>query len=346
MRLGMNISPVISIIIPVYNAENTIRRTLDSLSCNQYNIEIICVNDGSKDDSKRIINERISKDNRIRQKKKKNGGAATARNTGINSAKGAYLMFCDADDEYDKDLLKYIIEDIDKANPDYIVFDRKTIFEKGPCFDWLKSNQRIIQDSFSWTEYLNHTLFERKHSYVVFNKVYKASIIHNYHIMFSEELKLSEDLYFNFVYLQYAKNMIEDGRAKYLQHKVASSFTARRRPDYYFENLKVLDILSQEYSDVKEQFDDFFNHHILHAAEHAINRVLLGRDAINLIEKYKIIYEILQDKKFAKAYENYAAKMNSYERKKLKLLHYRLIFLYYIRYIYLPRFKRKFFQNG
>ena len=340
----MNSFPLISIIIPVYNAESTIARTLDSLTNNAYDIEIICVNDGSKDESKAIIDQKISGDHRIRQIVQENGGASKARNTGISHAAGEYLMFCDADDEYDSQVLKYITEDIEEFKPDYIVFDRRTVYENGTGFDWFKKKEKTFWNDFSWAEYFNHILSERNHTHVVFNKVYKAQLVRGHQITFSENLLLCEDLYFNFAYLHYAGNMVEDGRAKYLQHKVSSSLTAGKRPDHFFQNIKVLDILAQEYREEINQCDIFFSRHILNSAINAVDRALLGRDAQGFREKREIINKILNDSHFREAYKKHADVLDLYTRKRLKLLYNRLIVIYYIRYILLPRIKGKIFK--
>lgn len=91
--------PVVSIIVPVYNAENYLCRCLDSL-CSQTlkEIEIICVNDGSTDNSLDILNEYKNKDFRIKIITQKNQGPSAARNTGINNSMGTYIGFVDADD--------------------------------------------------------------------------------------------------------------------------------------------------------------------------------------------------------------------------------------------------------
>lgn len=91
---------MISIIIPVYNAEPYLQRCLDSVLNQTYtNWEAICVDDGSKDQSAVILAEYAKKDGRIKIITQQNGGAAKARNTGLREAKGEYIFFLDSDDE-------------------------------------------------------------------------------------------------------------------------------------------------------------------------------------------------------------------------------------------------------
>ena len=89
----------LSVIIPVYNVENYLRECLDSIT-NQTvkDIEIICIDDGSTDNSPNILKEYQKKDSRIKIITKKNGGQASARNLGIKEAQGEYIAFIDASD--------------------------------------------------------------------------------------------------------------------------------------------------------------------------------------------------------------------------------------------------------
>ena len=99
--------PKVSVIIPVYNVEKYLRECLDSV-VNQTlkDIEIICINDGSPDNSLAILEEYAKKDSRIIVISQENSGVSTARNVGIDLAKGDYLYFIDADDYAEPDLLE------------------------------------------------------------------------------------------------------------------------------------------------------------------------------------------------------------------------------------------------
>jgi glycosyltransferase involved in cell wall biosynthesis len=92
-------SPKISVIIPIYNTEKYLRQCLDSV-VNQTlkDIEIICINDGSTDNSLQILNEYVTKDTRMKIINSKNGGSCGSRNAGLNIVKSDYIMFVDSDD--------------------------------------------------------------------------------------------------------------------------------------------------------------------------------------------------------------------------------------------------------
>ena len=90
---------MISVIIPIYNVENYLKKCIESVINQTYkNLEIILVNDGSNDNSKNIIDEYSTIDNRIKVINKENGGLSDARNAGIEIAKGDYITFLDSDD--------------------------------------------------------------------------------------------------------------------------------------------------------------------------------------------------------------------------------------------------------
>lgn len=142
--------PKVSVIVPVYNTEKYIKKCLDSLLTQTLqDIEIIIVNDGSTDNSEKVIKEiiELNKNNKIEIKyfKKENNGLSSARNFGVRKATGKYISFIDSDDYIDKnlykDLEKYIDKDIDlikfkaqTVNSEYKVIEKfdGPVFEKVP----------------------------------------------------------------------------------------------------------------------------------------------------------------------------------------------------------------------
>ena len=116
----------VSVIIPVYNAEKYLRECLDSV-CNQslQEIEIICVDDGSKDNSLTILREYVEQDERLKIIEQVNSGAGVARNTGMKAAVGEYLAFMDADDLYYPQALAQAYAVAVKEKADMVAFDAK-----------------------------------------------------------------------------------------------------------------------------------------------------------------------------------------------------------------------------
>ena len=106
--------PQISVIVPVYNAEKYLHRCIDSILAQTFSdFELLLIDDGSKDNSGRICDEYAAKDSRIRVFHKKNGGVSSARNMGLDNAKGDWITFVDSDDWVKQDYLYSMISQPD-----------------------------------------------------------------------------------------------------------------------------------------------------------------------------------------------------------------------------------------
>lgn len=113
-----------SIVVPVYNVEKYIRKCLESILRQSYdNFEVIIVDDGSTDESYKIIDEYVQKDSRFKSFKKKNGGLSDARNYGMNYVTGDYLLFVDSDDYIAEDLLLNLKNILDVKTVDLVAFN-------------------------------------------------------------------------------------------------------------------------------------------------------------------------------------------------------------------------------
>ena len=143
----------ISIIIPVYNAEKFLKRCLESVINQTYkNFEVICVDDGSKDNSSKIIEKIAKKDNRIILIKQKNQGVSIARNNAIEKSTGEYIMFLDSDDYMDKNMCEIMIKAINEYRVDVVRCNYKRVYENGVKFNnkydnlpiGIKLNKEII----------------------------------------------------------------------------------------------------------------------------------------------------------------------------------------------------------
>ena len=131
-----------SIIIPVYNMEQYLGECLDSVIGQTYkNLEIICVNDGSKDSSLDILKEYEKKDNRIKIIDKENDGVSMARNDGISVATGDYIIFVDSDDTIEPDYIEKIVADTEKHSPDLLVISD---------YDWYQRKREVLGALPTW----------------------------------------------------------------------------------------------------------------------------------------------------------------------------------------------------
>lgn len=173
-------NPLISVIVPVYNAEPNLRQCLDSiLNQTLKEIEIICVDDGSTDKSLKILKEYQQKDNRITILQQQNKYAGVARNTGLRVAKGRYLSFLDADDFFQSNMLEDMYKKAEIDNSDIVICGwfnynnkLKTVtksFNFLPKFVALSpfSGKLIANDLFTfskpnaWTKLYRHSFFQK-----------------------------------------------------------------------------------------------------------------------------------------------------------------------------------------
>ncbi len=114
----------ISVVVPIYNAEKTLTRCVDSLRNQTYNnIEILLIDDGSTDNSGTISDSYAKDDNRIKVLHKRNGGVAAARNTGMDIATGEYITFCDSDDTVSPEYVEKLYIAVKNANADIAICD-------------------------------------------------------------------------------------------------------------------------------------------------------------------------------------------------------------------------------
>ncbi len=177
----------ISIIIPVYNSEKYLDTCLNSLINQTFkDIEIICINDGSMDNSLNILEKYAQTDKRIIVINQENSGVAVARNKGLKTATGNYVMFCDSDDYYHTDMCKTMLNKLTKENVD-------TVMCSANVFSDFKSTRdlKMVQEQYdnkdhlcSLNDWKNKLLLRNE----LWNKIFKKEIIDKYHICFPEKI--------------------------------------------------------------------------------------------------------------------------------------------------------------
>ncbi len=212
--------PKISVIIPIYNVEKYLRRCLDSVLNQTFtDWQAICVNDGSPDNSDKILDEYAKKDSRFKVIHKDNQGVSRARNVGIENAEGEFIHFLDADDWIDADFYAHAIAVANDTQADMVVvgFVSDNKYTKPIVYKTVKVLRTIKQkvlgtfaltDSYVW-RYLFNTDFVRKNNMMfdtnliaqedtlfVLNAIEKSNAIAvvpwvNYHYMFNENSALN-----------------------------------------------------------------------------------------------------------------------------------------------------------
>jgi len=208
-------SCLISIIVPVYNREKTIKRCVDSLlNSDFYDIEIILVDDGSTDKSLDII--RSYEDNRVKYVHITNSGVTTARNTGLGIAKGEYVHFVDSDDFVEPGIYSSCADIVRNSNPDMILFDYNVFFDDQKS-KYENQQKAIPQNILLNRDYILKNILpvmvnldNRKELYIesfVWNKLFKRKIIEKNQILFDITRRRWEDRLFQVCFLKYAKTL-------------------------------------------------------------------------------------------------------------------------------------------
>ena len=193
---------MLSVIVPVYNVASMLRRCIESLFCQSFtDYELLLVDDGSTDDSGKICEDYAAMDQRVRVFHKTNGGVSSARNLGLERARGEWILFLDADDtllpgglhtlvggiseEVDLVMGGYLEDDGNRVIIDTAVHDMKGIIDRKAAMWMLFSNPgtNSIYMGYAW------------------GKLFRNEIITGKHIVFDEKTKIKEDTLFVVEYL-------------------------------------------------------------------------------------------------------------------------------------------------
>lgn len=236
----------VSIIVPVYNTSSYVTSCLKSLQEQTYqNIEILVMNDGSTDESEKIIKELQEKDNRIKYFYQENKGVSSARNLGILKATGEYLCFVDSDDmvstTFVEDFLSILSSEVDLVATSITSLSNQEESVTTPIIKEYEKEKKydILYDEFS--------------GYLC-NKMFRSSIIKEKKLFLAEDISMCEDILFLYQYLIFSKKVVGLSKKNYfyrLNQKTASNdfqnekwfsiFTSLQRiydlRDYYPENI-------------------------------------------------------------------------------------------------------------
>lgn len=197
-------SPTVSIIVPVYNAERTIRRCIESILSQEYSdFELLLVNDGSTDHSGAICEEYAARDSRIQVFHKENTGVSATRNLALDRAAGTYLQFLDSDDWITPDATKSLVRAMESGPCDMVVSDFYRVVG-----DRLSQKGHIDEDGLlTREEYAAHMMENPADFYygVLWNKLYRRSIVEAHHLRMNTEITWCEDFMFNLEYIRWAE---------------------------------------------------------------------------------------------------------------------------------------------
>lgn len=271
---------MISIIIPVYNADRTLDDCVQSVINQQYkDIEILLINDGSTDSSGNLCNKWAKRDGRVKVFHKENGGVSSARNMGLEVAQGDYVMMLDSDDQLTPDTCEVLMSYQDKESADCIIFgyigDRIIAPKRKLLYETLEEFR------LDFPKWLNTELIASS-----CNKFYKKDFIKS---KFPVNISFGEDLVFVLSYWKQCKRIlfVPDALYKYDTSSLNSlSRSFRKEKIYDIEHYltMVLDFAGRQ-SDNSDLYQKYMDDALNYVRE------LYCSDSISYIEKKQILQQ-------------------------------------------------------
>ncbi|MBQ8635697.1 glycosyltransferase family 2 protein [bacterium] len=256
--------PKVSIIMPVYNAQDMLARTLDSLLNQTFDdYEVVCINDGSKDDSLKILEEYSKKSDKIKIIDQPNSGPALARHNGIKQSESKYIMFCDSDDKYEPTMVEEMYKTIEENQVDFAmcihnIFDLVT----KKVYPW--ENKGYYKTDFGKLEMAPNKVI--KTSIYLWNKIIKREILEKNSIEYPTKYE-HDDTVFMIRYFSCCKNYFVIDKPLYLyttnnSNSIMGKFKRRKSGsklfDYIFSHHYLLEYWeNNEFTD--EEYKYFFD---------------------------------------------------------------------------------------
>lgn len=304
--------PTVSIIVPVYNAQNYLHKCIDSLLNQNYeDFELILINDGSKDDSKKICDEYAAKDNRIKVIHKENGGVSSARNRGLDEATGKYIMFCDSDDFVREEFCAPLVN-LAEGSDDCLVLAGITQIKDDNsmsddlCPEYKEGESASLTNKEFCDLYVNLNLKAPFNlTNMPYNKLFCRDIIEKHHIRYDQSIHYNEDFIFNLEYLDKVSNVKIYNKSIYYYYIDAPQSLCKR---YFKDIIKMFrakeDVLKRVIIDKATNQDDalkIWYTMVFDDTNRAINNTFSPSNPASKKEKTRYCTKLIRDKRFKKA---------------------------------------------
>lgn len=257
---------LVSIIVPLYNVEKYVDKCVNSLLNQEHkNIEIILVDDGSPDSSGIIADNLANTDDRILVIHQKNSGVSSARNAGIASANGEYLMFVDGDDWVDTDYVSYFLSLVINNHCDVGV---NTINHRLDNYS-VESNEEVLN-----AEKCIENIYAGKLDVAVWNKIYSRKLLDNNKIIFDNNIWYGEGMLFNIEVFQYVDKIAVGNKAVY--HQTFNTNSAMRKFNLESNKcgIRSLDIQKTKWIKVNDEIEAQWRYHKYRFNQSIINGIV------------------------------------------------------------------------
>lgn len=327
--------PHISVVVPVYNAEQTIERCVNSI-CNQTfsDLEVILVDDGSTDGSGNLCDALASCDQRIKVIHKENQGVSVARNSGMEMATGKYLLFVDSDDYIPLDYYQSMVETKTRLGEDIFVWTALKV---------VSENRSIAEQKFYYGDE-DCSLLTRKDVLKLsmrclinspVNKLYLLEVIKKHGILMDASISIAEDLLFNLQYMDavgYCKIAVLNNVTYFYVRNGQVSLDHGYRKGYYETHQRVLNQLwdyAKKWNSPEEDEPLYFSRYWEYM-QSAIDNNESPHSGLSWLAKIKENSKVIRDEKFQKCLEYRKDTMGKGTYLSYKTKSYFFVWLYYM----------------
>ncbi len=331
----MEKQPLVSVIVPAYNAEDFISETIESVVSQTYsNIELLLVNDGSLDSTGKICREYVKVDGRIKYYEKANSGVSDTRNYGLSCVSGEYIVFLDADDSLPEDAIAVLVAAITAQECDAVFAGHCNVYGNTS----LPRLMRLSNGVYTYDELKHNLLDDGTLTGILFGSVcgacYRTSFVRKKNISFKREIKVNEDGLFNIevVRLCSAIRVIDNVVYRYRQWKNSKKISLHK--DVRFETSEPEILQTIEQFGEKSVFDIQFKRRQVSVAFWNALRVQNSNAGHkdNLLYLKNLFSEVgLQECFRCLDYK----RMNVYKRILCFFMKHKLVFLFYVSIRYL-----------
>ena len=223
----------VSVIVPVYQVEAYLAKCLDSILAQTFtDFECILVDDGTKDDCPRIMADYAARDGRIRCIHKENGGLSSARNAGLDIARGEYIAFVDSDDTVEPTMLADAVAAAERAGAQLVVYNYRLVTEAGAQGAYLPMRDETLDlDQMGLSNYFYRYWMPYVHGQEAWCRLYRRDIIENHLLRYAPNDEVfAEDTLFSAMYLMHVHTLaaLDKPYVNYLQR--GDSLMGMRKP--------------------------------------------------------------------------------------------------------------------
>lgn len=325
--------PKVSIILPVYNVEKYIAKSIQSALNQTYqNFELLVIIDGSPDNSKQIAES--FKDDRITIYEKPNGGLSDARNYGLERAKGEFVYFMDSDDWIEPNLLKDTVCVFEKNEIDFVVFGY--FLDNEDLKGNLISTDEILTKDIQFDKKLNNLDLNEKTLNILgyaWNKLYRISFLKHNNIIFDKGVSLVEDILFNSkVYANSNTLTIIDKKLYHYINRPSESLIKtfhKNSFELYLEKSKAIEKFLNSWNVSIEIKNKILSSVIVSGIRYCVNNLFAFKNDLSEIQKIQYIKMMLHNKE-TQQLVNYYEAVSKNDKLYKKLISNKAVFMLYL----------------